>query len=184
MLVFSSCATILGGSKKGVRVTGSQAQAKVYYNGAYVGNAPTNIKVPRSAREGNSTITIKANNYKPVDIKLVRKWSVGYTLLDIFPGCFLALAIDAATGNIYQPKPRHVKYNLEPLDGITSKFKVGDEIIITNRKFKGQKALITQTFPDGVQVKFVRPATAIEKEIKKVDKITENIKLDFSEIRK
>ncbi len=183
MLAFSSCATLLGGSKKGVRVSGVQAQAKVYYNGSYIGDAPVNVKVPKSAKQGNSKITVKADNYKPTDIQLTRKWSLGYTVLDICTGV-LPLVVDAATGNIYQPKPGHVKFDLEPVDNIASKFKVGDEITIINKKFNGQKAKITQTFADGVQVEFVRPATAVEKQTKKVDEITENIKLDFSEIRK
>ncbi len=182
MITFSSCATILGGSKKPVRVSGIPPEAEVYYNGAYVGKAPTHVKVPRSAKQGHSKITVKAPNYKSTDIELSRKWSVGYTVLDIMSG-WVPLAIDIATGNIYQPKPRKVKYKLEPVPGV--KFKVGDKVIITSEKYKGIEGVITKILEDetAVMVKFTRPANALEKQTKKVNEITEEKKFYYNQIR-
>ncbi len=96
-ILTSSCATILGGAKKGVRVKGFPPDAKVYYNGSYIGEAPTTVQVPKSAKQGNSTITVKADNYKPTDNQLTRKWSLGYTFLDIVTG-FVPLVVDVVTG--------------------------------------------------------------------------------------
>jgi predicted small secreted protein len=43
-LLFQGCATILGGSKDASRVhNGTPPGAKVYYNGNYVGDAPTKM---------------------------------------------------------------------------------------------------------------------------------------------
>lgn len=183
LLVLSSCATILGGTKKGVRVTGEPANSKVYYNGSYVGDAPVSVKVPKSAKQGNSTITIKAENYNPSDVQLTRKWSFGYTILDIVTGV-VPLVIDGVTGNIYQPKPNKVKYNLEPISGISNKFKVGDKVIILSKKYENQQAEVTAILADGLKVTFTREANAIEKQTKKVEEITEEIEVNFSEVRK
>jgi len=178
LVSFSSCATLLGGSKKGVKVKGTPPNAQVYYNGAYIGDAPVNVKVPKSAKQGNSKVTVKADNYEPTDIELTRKWSLGYTVLDIITG-FVPLIVDAATGNIYQPKPGTVKYKLLP----KSSFAVGNEVIITKKRYANIVGEITAVTGDLATVKFTRPATAVEKQTQKVDEITEAKDFYFNEIK-
>ena len=181
----SSCATILGGAKKGVKVTGEPPHAKVYYNGNYVGEAPVTVKVPRSSKQGNSKVTIKADNYKSQDINLYRKWSIGYTVLDVFTG-LVPLAIDIATGNIYQPKPSKIEYMLEPAGNLQSMFKAGDKVIITSskKKYHNLTGEVVDVLSDKVKVKLTRPATAIEKQTKKVDEVTEEVEFYFNEVKK
>ena len=178
LLSLSSCATILGGSKKGVRVTGNPPNAKVYYNGNYVGEAPINVKVPKNAQQGNSKITIKADNYKSQDVNLTRKWSLGYSALDILFG-FVPFIIDAATGNIYQPKPNKINYNLEPVGNFQSMFKKGDKVLIisTKKKYQNLTGEVVDTRSDKILVKLTRPATAVEKQTKKLMKLPK--KLNF-----
>ena len=181
----SSCATILGGAKKGVKVTGEPPNAKVYYNGNYVGEAPVTVKVPRSSKQGNSKVTIKADNYKSQDINLYRKWSIGYTVLDVFTG-LVPLAVDIATGNIYQPKPSKIEYMLEPAGNLQSMFKAGDKVIITSskKKYHNLTGEVVDVLSDKVKVKLTRPATAIEKQMKKVDEVTEEVEFYFNEVKK
>ncbi len=185
LLSFSSCATILGGSKKGVRVTGNPPNAKVYYNGDYIGEAPVTVKVPKSAKQGNSKVTVKANNYKSQDITLIRKWSIGYTVLDILTG-LVPLVIDAATGNIYQPKPGHITYNLEPAGNFQSMFKKGDKVLITSskKKYENLTGEVVEVLSDKIKVKVTRPATTVEKQTKKVDEITEEVEFYYNEVQK
>ncbi|MEI6048347.1 MAG: hypothetical protein WCS03_05570 [Bacteroidota bacterium] len=116
IVILPGCATILGGSKSITRVKqGTPPNAKVFYNGAFIGDAPTNVRVPKSAKQGNSYIEVKADGFETSKISMTRKVSVGYTILDI---CFglLPLGIDFATGNIYKPRPNRIDYFLEKKD--------------------------------------------------------------------
>ncbi len=85
ILILPSCATIFAGSRSPVHVTGTPDSAKVYYNGAFVGYAPTKIKVPRGKHDDN-VIEIKKENYKPQQIKLTSRFSIGYLILDMVSG--------------------------------------------------------------------------------------------------
>lgn len=180
-LILSSCATILGGAKKGVRVKGEPHVAKVYYNGSYIGETPETVQVPKSAKQGNSTLTIKAENYKTVDIQLTRRWSLGYTILDIFTGV-IPLVIDIATGNIYQPKPNTVKFLLEPIDNLP--FKVGDKVSFVDKDLAGIEGEIVTLENIKAKVKYTRPANLIEKQTKKIEQVTEEKEFYFNEIKK
>lgn len=182
-IIFSttSCATILSGSKKGVRVKGEPVGAKVYYNGSYVGEAPITVQVPKTATQGNSKLTIKAENYQPAEINLGRKWSIVYTVLDIGIG-FIPLLIDVVTGNIYQPTPSTVKYLLEPIENVP--FKVGDKVVFTDKDLSDIVGEITDITQMQAKVKYTRPANLIEKQTKKVDEVTEEKFFYFNQIKK
>lgn len=117
IVIFSGCATILGGSKSTTHVKqGTPPYARVFLNGEYFGAAPINVKVQKNARQGNSYIEIKADGYETAKINMTRKVSVGFMFLDIFPGMILLplpLIIDFVTGNIYKPRPNKIDYYLE-----------------------------------------------------------------------
>ncbi len=181
-VLLQSCATLLSGSKTPVRVSGDPVKAKVYYNGNYVGQAPVNVKVPRK-KNPQAEIEIKAENYNPAKVQVNSRLSVGYLALDIISGVF-PVVVDFATGNIYGPHPKHVKYELEPVDVLTNKFNPGDQVLILDDKYKNLKGEIIEVNDDGVTVKFTRPATAIEKQTKKVQEITEQKEFPFSVIKK
>ena len=117
IIILPSCATILGGSRHTVHVKqGTPAYARVFLNGEYLGAAPIKAKVQKNAKQGNSYIEVKADGYETSKINLTRKVSVGFMLLDIFPGMFLPLIVDFATGNIYKPRPNRIDYYLERKD--------------------------------------------------------------------
>ncbi len=181
MIMLPSCATILAGSKSPVRVKGEPPKAEVYFNGSYVGKAPVTVRVPRG-RKVDRKITIKANGYNPAEVTLSSRLSIGYLGLDILSGAILPLGIDFITGSIYAPYPKHVKYNLEPKGNLLSKYKVGEKVLIQDKN-KSYKGTVTEVTPKGVKVKYVRPATMLEKKTKKVDQITENKFFYFNEVK-
>jgi len=180
-VMLSSCATILGGAKKGVRVKGEPKNAQVYYNGSFVGNSPVTVQVPKSAKKGNSKVTVKADNYNPTEISLTRSWSIGYTILDIAFGLW-PLVIDGLTGNIYQPKPGKIVFLLEPT---SQPFKVGDKVsFVFEKDLTNITGEITSVSQMKATVKYTRPANLIEKQTKKVEQITEEKEFYFNEIKK
>lgn len=186
--IFQGCATILGGSKDASRVhNGTPTGAKVYYNGDYVGDAPTNVKVPKSAKQGNSKIEIKADGYETSTINMTRKVSVGYTILDICTGV-IWLGIDFATGNIYKPRPNKINYNLTPISGYnpakTYDFKNGDKVIFTKDKYKNVDGEIVAVYPDRALIKFKRKPTMIEKTKGIKDDVEDQIEVPFVNIAK
>ncbi len=182
------CATLLGGSKDVSRVhNGIPPEAKVYYNGNYVGIAPTNIKIPKSARQGNSTVEIKAKGYKTEKVNMTRKVSVGFTILDICTGV-VWLGIDFATGNIYKPRPNKIEYNLTPVSNFnpskTYNFKRGEKVIFSKDKYKNISGEIVAIYPDRALIKFKRKPTMTEK-IKGIKKdVEDQIEVPFSNIAK
>lgn len=116
VVILPGCATILGGSKHTVHVNqGAPPDARVFYNGEFIGEAPKGVRVQKNAKQGNSYIEVKADGYETAKISLTRKASVGFIILDI---CFgiLPLGIDFVTGNIYKPRPNRIDYFLEKKD--------------------------------------------------------------------
>ncbi len=187
--VFSQgCATILGGSKHTIHVKqGIPRNARVYLNGEYFGEAPENVKVQKSARQGNSYIEIKADGYETSKISLTRKVSVGFTVLDIC--CLiLPLAIDFATGNIYMPRPNRIDYYLETKEGYNLNkaygFEVGEFVIFSYGKYKNQEGEIVALYPNKALVKFRRSETLIEKMSNKIKVYEEQIEVPFLNIAK
>lgn len=187
-LLLPSCATILGGSRDTSRVhNGTPPNAKVYYNGNYVGEAPINVKIPKSAKQGNSKIEIKADGYETSTINMTRKVSVGYTILDIFTGV-IWLGIDFATGNIYKPRPNKIIYNLTPISGYNAAknydFKNGDKVIFTKDKYKNVEGEIVAIYPNRALIKFKRKPTMIEKTKGIKEDVEDQIEVPFVNIAK
>lgn len=187
-ILLSSCASILGGSRDVSRVhNGTPANAKVYYNGNYVGNAPLNVKVPKNARQGNSKIEIRADGYETATINLTRKVSVGFTILDICTGG-IWLAIDFATGNIYKPRPNKIIYDLTPLSGNTptliNDFNSGDIVIFSKDKYKNMIGEIIAVYPNRALIKFMRDPTLLEKAKGINGKVEDQIEVPFINIAK
>ena len=187
-LLLQGCATILGGSKDASRVNnGTPPGAKVYYNGNYIGEAPTNVKVPKNAKPGNSKIEIKADGYETTTINMTRKISVGYTILDILTGV-IWLGIDFATGNIYKPRPNKMSYNLTPISGYNPAklydFKSGDKVVFSMDKYENVDGEIVAIYPDRALIKFKRKPTTIEKAKGLNDDVEDQIEVPFVNIAK
>jgi hypothetical protein len=111
--LFNSCATILGG-KNNTLVFSEESlpAAQVYIDGELIGDAPGKIKLPKGKVQHGSILEIKAEGYVGKEYMILRKQNAEYTVVDIVLGG-IPLLVDYTTGNIYRPKPRKFKYNLE-----------------------------------------------------------------------
>jgi hypothetical protein len=111
--LFNSCATILGG-KNNTLVFSEESlpAAQVYIDGELIGDAPGKIKLPKGKVQHGSILEIKAEGYVGKEYMILRKQNAEYTVVDIVLGG-IPLLVDYTTGNIYRPKPRRFKYNLE-----------------------------------------------------------------------
>lgn len=117
LLLMNSCGLVFTGTKDKIKVKeGFPAAADVYYNGSYVGTAPTNVKIPKSAlKNGGASITIKADGYEDQVITFGRKVRVGALVLDILTGGIWLIG-DFLTHGIYKGSPNKVVYKLVPKD--------------------------------------------------------------------
>jgi hypothetical protein len=86
--------------------------AKIYIDGELIGDAPGKIKLPKGKIQHGSILEIKAEGYVGKEYMILRKQNAEYTVVDIVLGG-IPLLVDYTTGNIYRPKPRKFKYNLE-----------------------------------------------------------------------
>jgi hypothetical protein len=115
-ILFSGCATILGGAKTKIRVKeGFPPNADVYLDGNYMGTAPCKLKVHKTMKNAQHHIDIKAQGYETQTVTTNRKFSAGFFLLDICTGVVWTI-FDFATGNIYRQTPRKIHYKLVPKD--------------------------------------------------------------------
>jgi hypothetical protein len=113
-LLFSSCATIISGSKQTVKFTSNPSQANVSINNVNVGKTPFETKLKRKIKEHK--IVIQLEGYKPFETTLKRKfnaWYVGNLLI----GGLIGIILDPITGAIYKLTPEQV--NAELAKGIS-----------------------------------------------------------------
>jgi hypothetical protein len=114
--IFSSCATIVGGSKYTANVTvKNNSGAGIYYNGAKIGLGSASIKIPR--KDADKVLFVLKNEgcesqQTPFFSRSLRGWAFGgslvfFTSLLPFPIPF-GLAIDLATGALYKPDVNHM----------------------------------------------------------------------------
>lgn len=153
---FSSCATILSGGKTKVRVCdGTPSKAQVYLDGNYKGTAPCTFKIPKTMKNSQHKIDIKAIGYETQTVTTNRKFSAGYFLLDICTGV-LWTVVDFATGNLYKQRPRKIHYNLMPNNGSSATIQTDTNIakpsesITPNLTYKsGDEVYYTSLFSFG-----------------------------------
>jgi hypothetical protein len=188
IIMLQSCATILDGARNKTHVkNGNPPNAKVYYNGSYIGIAPVAVKVDKQCKKNQCYIEIKKEGYEPQKIYLTRKVSVGFTVLDVITGVF-PLVIDFATGNIYKPRPNKIKYNLALKNGYNPlkkyHLKVGQKVLFSYKKYKNVNGEIVAVYPDRALIKFKRKANLYEKFIKKLKEVEDQIEVPYSNIAK
>ncbi len=179
--VAQSCATILAGSYKQVRVDGYPPKAKVYVNGNFQGEAPTYIKVPRKHTQ-NVKVAIKADNFKSTEIEMTSKLSAGFLFLDIISG-IIPLGVDLASGNIFAPYPKRIKYFLEPINNDYLSFNINDSVMVFSQKHLWKGRIIDMA-GDIAVVRYTRFANFYEKTIQKKEKVIKIKKFHTSQLRK
>jgi hypothetical protein len=101
IFMLSSCATILRGPNQVLKIKDlpTDSTVTVYHNGANKGNTQK-VKVSRSQP---GTLTIKQEGCATQEIKLDRRVSAGFIILDVVTG-IVPLAVDLGTGALYKTK--------------------------------------------------------------------------------
>jgi len=105
IILFSSCASILTGSKRNVLFESNPSGAKVYVNGLEKGMTPTQIKVRADDR-----IDFRLDGYK----ERVVVMDSNFNLVAILNGIsIIGWGIDALTGSLKRVDTKYVKVDLE-----------------------------------------------------------------------
>lgn len=103
---FSSCASILTGSKRKVLFETDPTGAKVLVNGFEKGTTPTQLKVRADDR-----IDFKLDDYKEKVVVMDSK----FNLVSIINGfSIIGWGIDALTGSLKRVDTKYVKVSLDP----------------------------------------------------------------------
>lgn len=108
-LLFSSCATIINGSKQTVQIYSEPSRATVFIDGSEVGQTPYETKLKR---KNEYNISIQLEGYLPYETRLTRKFQPVYFGNILFGG-LIGLIIDPITGAMYKLTPGELKAKLQ-----------------------------------------------------------------------
>lgn len=84
----SGCSAFVSGTQR-LRVTASEPDAKIYVNGAYVGEGTVTTRVPRNE---NVAVMAKKEGYLPASQEIGNKMSQT-GILDIVAGCMILIPL-------------------------------------------------------------------------------------------
>ena len=110
ILFFSSCATVMHGSRQGMFITCEPRVANVYVDSVYIGQTPMSTVLRRGK---NHRLRLELPGYRPFETVLTRKldgWIFGNILL-------VGLAVDAVSGSMYRLSTKDLYPELTPLQG-------------------------------------------------------------------
>ncbi len=110
VVLFTSCATIVSGSRQAVEITSEPTAAKVYINEIEIGDTPVQKNLKRNQEY---QLVLKLDGYKTYETKLKRKFNAWYVGNILFGGV-IGLIVDPITGAIYQLKPEEIDGTLKP----------------------------------------------------------------------
>ncbi|WP_407478317.1 PEGA domain-containing protein [Elizabethkingia meningoseptica] len=108
LLLTTSCATIVSGSKQTVNFTSTPSEATVLIDGVEVGKTPFETKLERKSVH---SVVIKLDGYQPYETKLTKQFNAWY-LGNILFGGIIGLVVDPITGAIYNLTPKQVNAQL------------------------------------------------------------------------
>ncbi|CAM3608090.1 PEGA domain-containing protein [Flavobacterium gelidilacus] len=123
VILLSSCATIISGSRQTIEITSEPSTAQVFINEVQVGQTPLQKTLKRNQEY---QLTLKLDGYKTYETKLKKKFNAWY-IGNILLGGFVGLIIDPITGAMYQLKPEQIDGNLK--SGTTYKTEDGNVFI-------------------------------------------------------
>ena len=126
ILIFSSCATIISGSKQYVEISSEPSSAKVYINEIEIGKTPVQKNLKRNR---DYQLTIKLDGFKTYETKLEKKfnvWFIGNALI----GGGIGIVVDVVTGAMFKLKPEEIDGNLK--GGTTFKIQNENLFIMIN----------------------------------------------------
>jgi hypothetical protein len=107
-LLFSSCATIISGSKQKISFASTPSAASIFIDEVEVGKTPFEMKL---ARNSEHAVMIKLDGYQTYQTRLTKKFNAWY-LGNILIGGIIGLIIDPVTGAIYNLSPDQINAQL------------------------------------------------------------------------
>ena len=123
VILITSCATIISGSRQKVEIASEPSSAKVYINEIEIGNTPVQKNLKRNQEY---QLTLKLNGYKTYETKLEKKFNAWY-IGNIAFGGLIGIIIDPITGAMHKLKPEEIDGNLK--SGTTYNTKGGNLFI-------------------------------------------------------
>lgn len=109
----TGCGTIMQGTKQTIRLTSDPAGAEVLDNGRMLFvTTPTEVEMSRAS---SHKLCFNKPGYNPVTVPMIRRPIFKWWLLDSF-SLGIGNLIDAATGALFEIRPRNVHVILEPIE--------------------------------------------------------------------
>ncbi len=102
--LFSSCATIISGSKQKISFTSTPVAASIFVDEVEVGKTPFELKL---ARNNEHNVMIKLEGYQTYQTRLTKKFNAWY-LGNILIGGIIGLIVDPITGAMYNLSPDQI----------------------------------------------------------------------------
>lgn len=127
ILLFSSCATIISGSKQTVKFSSNPSSASVFIDEVEVGKTPFEMKL---ARKSEHSVMIKLDGYQTYQTNLTKSFNAWY-FGNILIGGLIGLVVDPITGAIYNLTPNKINSEMTKItDGVVLKKSGKDDIYI------------------------------------------------------
>lgn len=123
IILLSSCATIISGSRQNVEINSEPSSAKVYINEIEIGNTPVQKNLKRNQEY---SLVLKLDGYETYETKIERKFNAWY-IGNIAFGGLIGIIIDPITGAMHKLKPKEI--NGSPKSGTTYNTEDGKLII-------------------------------------------------------
>ena len=108
-LLFTSCATIVSGSKQLVKFTSNPSSATIFIDEVEIGKTPFEIKLERKKEHH---VMIKLDGYKTYETNLTKKFNAWY-IGNIAFGGLIGIIIDPITGAMYKLTPSEINAELQ-----------------------------------------------------------------------
>lgn len=131
LVSFTSCASIIHGSKQVVPINSTPAGATVMLDGLNVGETPVSVEM---TRKDVHTVTLQLDGYQDFEMRLARKTS-GWVWGNIVFGGIIGLVIDASTGAMYKVHPEIINADLETGSAKISETKDGIVIVLNPQSY-------------------------------------------------
>lgn len=107
-LLFSSCATIISGSKQNVKFSSTPSTASIFIDEVEVGKTPFQMKLER---KNEHSVMIKLEGYQTYQTRLTKKFNAWY-VGNILIGGLIGLIVDPITGAMYNLSPDQINAQL------------------------------------------------------------------------
>ena len=105
LIIMTSCATIMTGSKQEIIIKSSPSGAVVKINNKNIGITPITTRLSKNIK--NQLVKIELDGYQPYEINITREFNAWYIGNLIF-GQIIGLIIDAADGAMYTLTPTQI----------------------------------------------------------------------------